>query len=123
MGVRTYTCYVEDEHGRPISEAWCRAFNITDPANPVLVETQYSGATGAASFVALPDDAPVDVWVTWGGQIIYFRNVLSSDGDDIDVAVVNSHIQNTDTYAYGYRTGTSFPASPEQGAVFVRTDL
>ena len=123
MGVRTYNCYVEDSSGRPVSEAWCRAWNITDPANPVLVETQYTDATGKAAFVALPDDAPVDVSAIWGSNVKYFRNVLSNDGDDIDTAVDSSHTQNTDAYAKGYRTGTSFPASPATGEVFIRTDL
>lgn len=123
MGTRSYTCYVEDYRGRPVSEAWCRAFDITDPANPSLVETQYSDATGAAAFTSLPDDAPVDVWCLWGNESKYFRNVLSSDGDDIDTAVDNSHVQNTDDYAAGYRTGTEYPTSPSTGECFVRTDL
>ena len=121
MGVRSYTCYVVDEKGRPIAEAWCRAFSITDPANPILVETQYSSATGSANFVALPDNAPVDVWATWGGQTTYFRNVLSSTGAAIDVAVFNTHVQNTDLYAKGYRTGASFPALPATGEVYLNT--
>jgi len=120
---RSHTCYIVDDKGRPVAEAWCRAYNVSDPANPALVETQYSDATGAANFTALPDDAPVDISAIWGKNVKYFRNVLSSDGDDIDSAVDNSHVQNTDDYAAGYRTGESFPSEPSAGEMFVRTDL
>ncbi len=123
MGVRTYNCYVEDGRGRPVINAWCRAWNISDPSNPVLVETQYTDVTGKAAFVALPDDAPVDVSAIWSNQFKYFRNVISNDGDDVDTAVDSQHTQNTDAYAKGYRTGTSFPSPAAEGECFIRTDL
>ncbi len=122
MGTRTYDCVVEDDKGRPVAEAWCRAFDVTDPANPSLVETQYSDATGTAAFVALPDDAPVDILIVWGKNVKYQRNVFSSGGEDIDDAVDKMHDQNTDLYAKGVRTGTSFPSSPIDGELFYRTD-
>ncbi len=116
--VRAYTAYVEDEKGRPVFQAWCRAFNITNPSEPTLEETQYSDTNGAASFVALPDDAPVDIWCLWGQtNSKYFRNVLSSDGDDIDSAVDKSHTQNTDDYALGAKAVLDYPASPVEGEI------
>ena len=120
---RTYDCVVEDDKGRPIAEAWCRAYNITDPANPVLVETQYTSGTGTASFTALPDDAPVDIIAIWGLQVKYYRNVFSTSGASIETAEGQAHDQNTDLYAQGIRTGTSFPATPGDGEIFFRTDL
>jgi hypothetical protein len=116
---RSHTCYIEDEKGRPVAEAWCRAFNVSDPANPSLVEEQYSDATGAATFTALPDDAPVDILAIWGKQTKYFRNVLSNDGDDIDSAVGLSHEQNTDDYAAGVKVVTEYPASPVEGEAVI----
>jgi len=114
---------VEDDKGRPVAEAWCRAYNITDPANPVLVETQYTSATGTASFTALPDDAPVDIIAIWGLQVKYYRNVFSTSGASIDTAAGQAHDQNTDLYAKGIRAGTSFPATPGDGEIYFRTDL
>lgn len=116
---RSHTLYVEDEKGRAIAEAWCRAYNVTDPANPILVETQYSGATGAATFTALPDDAPVDIEIIWGKLSLWKRNVLSSSGASIDTAVLYSHVQNTDLYAAGVKVVGSYPGSPVEGEMVV----
>jgi hypothetical protein len=92
-------------------------------ANPVQVEEEYTDGNGQATFTELPDNAPVDVEIIWGKQTVWKRNVLSSSGATIDTAVLNSHVQNTDLYAKGYRTGTSFPGTPGTGEMFVRTDI
>jgi len=120
---RSYTVQVENEYGKPIASAWCRAYDVTDMANPSEVEEEYTDGNGQATFTELPDDAPVDVLIIWGKTSLWKRNVLSSGGDDIDTAVLNTHEQNTDDYAKGYKTGTEFPASPQTGWMFVRTDL
>ena len=114
---------IRDSAGRTISEAWCRAWNATDPANLVLVETTYSTADGNAVFTALTDSVQIDISVIWGNNVQWYRNVHSSDGDDIDDAVDASHTQNTDNYAKGIRIGTSFPSTPSNGEMFFRTDL
>ena len=120
---RSYTVQVENEVGKPIAQAWCRAYNVTDMANPVQVEEEYTDGSGQATFTELPDDAPVDVLIIWGTTSLWKRNVLSSSGASIDTAVLNTHVQNTDLYAKGYRTGTSFPGTPGEGEMYVRTDL
>ena len=119
MGVRTYDCKVEDSKGRVIAEAWCRAYNVADPANPVLVETQYSGGDGIAHFVALPDNAAVDVQAIYGNLSIWFRNVFSVGGDDIETANALQHTQNTDDYAAGLLVVTEYPGSPVEGEMVV----
>lgn len=124
MGVRTYDLLVEDQYtGRPIANALCEAYNITDPANPVLVETQETNGLGYAYFVALPDDAPVDILAKFAMRVKRYVNVFGSGGDDLDSAVAKAHEQNTDLYANGFRTGTSFPSNPLPGEIFYRTDL
>ena len=114
---------VTDDNGRAIGQAWCRAWNVTDPANPVLVEEQFTSGSGTAFFTALPDTAPVDISVIWGNNCKWYRNVFASTGAEIDDAVTDAHTQNTDLYADGVRTGTAFPGTPATGELFYRTDL
>lgn len=96
--VRTYTLRgVTDDKGRPIAEAWCRAYNSSDQTNLVLVETRYTNEYGIAEFRFLPDDAPVDIEVIWGSHVVWYRNVFNVDGSSIEDVVDKAHTQNTDT--------------------------
>jgi hypothetical protein len=95
---REYTLRgVTDDKGRPIAEAWCRAYNSSDQTNLTLVETRYTNEDGMTTFRFLPAADPVDICVIWGSHVIWYRNVFDSDGSSIDDAVTKAHTQNTDT--------------------------
>ena len=145
MGTREYTLTgVEDNNGRPVALATCKAYNSTDPANLVYVEEKETNANGSCTFSALPDDAPVDIICQWGSPATTrsFRNIFIVSGELIDQAVAKMHTRNADTHMgavdadidmnhhsllnYDFSTtvesGTSFP-SGVLGRLFYRTDL
>lgn len=96
--LRLYTLRgITDDKGRPIAEAECRAYNSSDQTNLVLVETRYTDGNGIAEFRFLPSNAPVDICVTWGSHVQWYRNVFNTDGSSLETAVSLAHTQNTDT--------------------------
>jgi hypothetical protein len=111
---RCYTVRQNDERGKPIFLAECKAFNAVTGE---LVETQYTD-NGIARFVALPDDAPVNIEVRWDKQFRLYQNVYEAEGNEINDMVSNAHIQNTDDYTNGVQVTTE-PATPPEGRWYV----
>ena len=66
---RSFKICVQDDKGRPIACAWCRAFKSTDNTE---VETQYTDGSGNATFVALTDNVDCYIMALWGVQSKFF---------------------------------------------------
>jgi hypothetical protein len=113
-GYRSYTVRQNDERGKPIFLAECRALNMTTGA---LIDTKYTD-NGIAVFDNLPFDAPVNIEVRWDKQFRLYENVYEASGGAIKTLVEESHVQNTDDYTKGVQVTTE-PASPAVGRWYV----
>jgi len=112
-GDRSYTVRQNDERGKPIFLAECKAYNMTTGA---LIDTKYTD-NGIAVFDNLPFDARVNIEVRWDKQYRLYENVYEASGGQVLTLVNQSHVQNTDDYVEGTRT--SEPFTPAVGEVYV----
>ena len=89
---RSFTVNLVDDKGCPISDAWARAFrNDTQ----VEVETQYTGASGNATFTALPDNTDCYIIALWSNKSKYFFSEATIGTTEIDnSAVTNAKIDS-----------------------------
>ena len=70
-----------DDKGRVISDAWARAFRNDTQAE---VETQYTDATGRATFTTLPENVDCSILCLWGRQSQYFFSEATIGTTEID---------------------------------------
>jgi len=89
---RSYTtrAFVDDK-GLPLINAWCRAFNASTSA---LIETQYTGSTGTATFTTLPEDVNVNICCVWGTKVVWLYNIFSATQDLLYLSVTEAIISN-----------------------------
>ena len=78
---RSFKICVQDDKGRPIACAWCRAYKSTDNTE---VETQYTDASGNATFVALTDNVDCYIIALWGVQSKFFFSEATIGNTEID---------------------------------------
>lgn len=87
---RTYTLRaLTDDHGNPLAEVWCRAFNVSTGA---LVETKYTDATGVCTFTTLPEDANVNICCVQGNLVKWFYNIFAAAQDVLYASITAQHI-------------------------------
>ena len=78
---RSFKICVQDDKGRPIACAWCRAFRNDTQAE---VETQYTGASGNATFTTLPDNIDCYIIALWSNKAKYFFSEATIGTTEID---------------------------------------
>ena len=78
---RSFKICVQDNKGRPIACAWCRAFRNDTQAE---VETQYTDVNGSATFSALPDNVDCYIIALWGVQSKFFFSEATIGNTEID---------------------------------------
>ena len=78
---RSFKICVQDDKGRLIACAWCRAYKSTDNTE---VETQYTDASGNATFVALPDNVDCYIMATWKKECKPFFSEATIGTTEID---------------------------------------
>ncbi len=89
---RTYILRnLTDEKGRALCNVWCRAYNGTTGA---LAETQYTDSSGTCTFIALPEDANVNICATWGLNSRWFYSIFSATQDLLYLSVTNAIIND-----------------------------
>jgi len=72
------TSPVVDSYGHPVGGARVEAYDVTDDS---LLETQYTAATGIATFAALHDTHDADVKITWGlFNVVWRRHIFATGG-------------------------------------------
>ncbi len=90
---RTYVLRnLTDDNGKPLYQAWCRAYNVSTGA---LVETQYTDTAGTCTFTTLPEDANVKILCIAGKSFVkWFYNIFSATQDLLYLSVTDAIIQN-----------------------------
>ena len=78
---RSFKICVQDDKGRPIACAWCRAFRNDTQAE---VETQYTDGNGSATFSALPDNVDCYIIALWSNKAKYFFSEATIGTTEID---------------------------------------
>jgi len=78
---RSFKICVQDDKGRPIACAWCRAFRNDTQAE---VETQDTDGNGLATFSALPDNVDCYIIALWSNKAKYFFSEATIGTTEID---------------------------------------
>lgn len=90
--MRQFKINVTNDKGRPIALAWCRAYKSTDNTE---VETQYTDASGNATFSALTDNVDCYILALWGNQGKRFFSEATIGTTEIDdLAVTTAKIND-----------------------------
>lgn len=88
---RTYILRnLADEKSRPLGNVWCRAYAAAAPT--VVIETQYTDATGTCTFTTLPENDNVNILAVWGDNAKWFYNVYSATQDLLFLSVTDAVI-------------------------------
>ena len=91
---RSFKICVQDDKGRPIACAWCRAFRNDTQAE---VETQYTDGSGNATFTSLPDNTDCYIIALWGVQSKFFFSEATIGNTEIsDVSISKLTVGNLD---------------------------
>lgn len=89
---RSFKINVTNDKGQPIALVWCRAYKSTDNTE---VETQYTDASGNATFVALTDNVDCYIIALWGTRSKFFFSEATIGTTEIDnLAITTAKIAN-----------------------------